>query len=432
MIAPAVRPVSRAVERVAGSPTGRVVTLAGLAGFLVVCGVSAVTHRIGWQGADAKVYAAGARAFVDGAPVYEVFVEGFPFTYPPIAAVVLAPLAFLSATVGGYLMLVVGLIALVAGVYLVVRSVRGERRSGDIWVALAWTVPSLVLYPVWTSLLSGQVDTLLMALVLVDLLALPVASAAGSRFGRFRGVALGMAGAIKLTPLVFLLTFVVRRDWRALGTALATMVLVSGVGYALAPSDSTAYWGRYLWDSGRVGIQGAALNQSLAGVVARAIGPAGPVLTGSSRFVWLALAVLTVLVGWLAMRRIARRGSALELVAVNAIVALLISPISWMHHWVWCVPILAALLVRGTMLARVVALVGVVASVVAPHWVFGSFVHVEGFVSWGPVAQLGGSLMVWWALAAAGEFASDAATGGQPPDHRGAVDGQRAQGKGHA
>ena len=57
-----------------------------------------------------------------------------------------------------------------------------------------------------------------------------------------RGLLLGLGIALKLTPAVFLLYFLLRRDNRAALTALASFAGATLVGFALAWSDSWEYW----------------------------------------------------------------------------------------------------------------------------------------------------------------------------------------------
>jgi alpha-1,2-mannosyltransferase len=178
-----------------------------------------------------------------------------------------------------------------------------------------------------STFLFGQINLVLLALGVVACLAV--------RDPRWRGVLVGVAASIKLTPLIFLLYFLVRRDWRAAVTSVATFAVLAGAGFLLAPKDSAEYWCHALLDPSRAGGLAYMANQSLRGVLHR-INPGQPTET----LLWLALSAIVVLLAVVVARR-ARN----DVVALSSIAAagLLVSPVSWSHHWVWCVPAFLAL-----------------------------------------------------------------------------------------
>lgn len=121
-------------------------------------------------------------------------------------------------------------------------------------------------------------------------------------------------------------------------TFLATFAL----GGAVLPGATWGFWTKYLYDSSRVGKTEIVDNQSLRGVAARFLHLANP---GSATTLLAGL----IAVGGLATAAWAYRSerwlprSEAWGVCCAAITALLISPISWTHHWVWCVPVLVLL-----------------------------------------------------------------------------------------
>jgi alpha-1,2-mannosyltransferase len=289
---------------------------------------------------DLDVYRIGARAWLNGGNLYgrlPATLSGIrlPFTYPPIAAVLLSPLSLVPMPVAATALTLgsIALLAVVLGLFL--RRLAGPA-AASLW-ALAWLLPiALLLEPVWDTLGFGQVNIVLMALVSLDCLA---------QQPRWRrGTLTGLAAAVKLTPAAFVLFFLVRRDWRAACTAAESFAAVTIIGFVVAWRDSVQYWTSTVFQVGRAGSPVYATNQSILAVLTRAgLDPLAP----STSATWLTLSVLTAAVACLGMRRALAASEACLAVSLNAFAALLISPISWSHHWVWCVPALLTLTALG-------------------------------------------------------------------------------------
>jgi alpha-1,2-mannosyltransferase len=195
-----------------------------------------------------------------------------------------------------------------------------------------------------TTLYFGQINVLLMALVILDCLV---------KKPRWpRGVLVGLAAAIKLTPAAFVLFFLLRGDRRAAATAAGSFAFVTAVGFLCNPKGSVAFWTSVVFDPNRVGVAHES-NQSINGVLSRVGIERGPL--------WLVLVCAVLAVGVVVMRRAEHPVEALGL---NAVVVLLVSPISWSHHWVWVVPILMYAAVR----AKRLAMAGFVVFLLSPHW----------------------------------------------------------------
>lgn len=279
---------------------------------------------------DLQVYRTGGLAWLRGLPLYVDFpgaLDGpsLPFTYPPIAAVLFSGLTFLPVWVANALVVVVSFLCLSVVCFLVTR--RLTRRANVVWtVTAAVSVAAVALEPVISTFLFGQINLVLVALVVVDCLAVTDR--------RWRGMLVGLAAAIKLTPLVFLLYFLVRRDWRAALTSVATFAGLAGAGFVFAPKDSAEYWFHALLDPSRVGGLAYMTNQSLRGVLHR-FNPGQPTET----LLWMGLSAIVVVLAIVAARK------SDDVVALTAIATagLLVSPVSWSHHWVWCVPAFLAL-----------------------------------------------------------------------------------------
>jgi alpha-1,2-mannosyltransferase len=306
------------------------------------------TFNFGVYRIDLDVYRVGAQAWMDGRPLYKQLppiADGLhePFTYPPISAVVMAPLALVSNTVAGILMTAVSLTLLVCVLALFLRATKLAAGPGSWKIACAMLPLSVLIEPVRTTLAYGQINIVLMALVAFDLL-LPSTwfTVRGHTVGWPRGALTGIAAALKLTPLVFLLYFVARRDWRG-GLSLAGgFLLATGVGFATCPGDSWQYWTSTVFQTSRIGSHVFSGNQSLTGVLYRAH------LDGTAENrAWLGLCVVVGIVALIAVTKAVKRGRTVTAVALTACTELLVSPVSWSHHWVWAAPVLACALIRG-------------------------------------------------------------------------------------
>jgi alpha-1,2-mannosyltransferase len=326
---------------------------------------------------DLSVYRYAGEAVLHGLPLSSDPATGLPITYPPFAAVVMAPLATMPAW------LVAGLWtgASVGALAVVVRCVRREAgQPVPGWLVAALTVGALGMEPVWQNITFGQVNLFLLLAVLVDLL---------SPERRWSGVLVGFAAGIKLTPLVFvvLLLAVGRRATAARATAcfLGTVA----VGLLVRPGATTAYWTERLTDASRVGPPELAHNQSVYGVLTRLLGQEPPA------WLWLvvaapaSLAILAVGAAWW------RRGDRVLGTCLGGLAMLLASPVSWSHHWVWAVPTALALWTRSRSLAAAWTAVFVARPIIWPP-------HTRGHeLGWGAWEHVAGNAYVIAALAVA-------------------------------
>jgi alpha-1,2-mannosyltransferase len=289
---------------------------------------------------DLDVYRAGGRALLAGTPLYDAHPVGgsLPFTYPPFAGVACVPLAALPWGAAKFAITAASLVALLA-------AARATRVPAPLVLAAA----ALALEPVRATLDFGQVNLLLMAMVLLDVLVRKDRPSAG--------VLVGLAAAVKLTPLVFIPYLVLVGRRRAAGTAAATFAATVAGGWLLLPADSTRYWFHLVAQPDRVGGVAYAGNQSLLGALSR--------LTHTpARPEWALAALVVGVTGLLAAAAVARAGRELAGLVLCAVTGLLVSPISWSHHWVWVLPALVAL----WPLSRAAAAGAALLFTVAPIW----------------------------------------------------------------
>jgi alpha-1,2-mannosyltransferase len=300
------------------------------------------------QWTDLAVYLGGGHSLLAGTPLYAIEPGHLPFTYSPFAALIFVPL-FLLSLAWAKVLVSVGSVACF-GVIIFVTT-----HELDLsWPKTALlAVGGLSLEPVVMTLLQGQINLFLMMLVLVDCLILG---------DRSRGLLVGLAAGIKIVPGAFVLYFLLKRDWSAVVRALIAWAFSVAVGFVVAPADSMSYWGGGFLNLGKFGLEALSRgdNQSLRGVVLRSFGW----LDYGSPAVLLVSGLVMVL-GLEAARRQLRAGDDLAALSCIGLAALLASPVSWTHHWVWIVIPIAVLISRAQWVR--VWLVGTI-FLVGPMW----------------------------------------------------------------
>ncbi|WP_157574266.1 glycosyltransferase family 87 protein [Nocardia jejuensis] len=296
---------------------------------------------------DLQVYRVVTQAWLHGGELYgpTLPVRGhtdLPFTYPPFAALLMIPLAVVPLWLAEFLVTASSLGCLGLTIWLVLSRVRPDldpsRKATFTATALALL---LAIEPVRITMWFGQINLVLMAAVALDCL---------TEKPRWpRGLLIGAAAVVKLTPAAFVLFFLIRKDWKAAGIAAATSAGVVLSGFLLFPTESRQYWLHAVTDTSRIGSPDYVGNQSIKGMIFRLGLP-----HSAATAIWLVLSVAVVAVGAALMHHLVSAAqtprpdsaippaSAFPVVAllVNAAVLLLVSPVSWTHHWVWAAPAL--------------------------------------------------------------------------------------------
>jgi len=310
---------------------------------------------------DLVVYRTGGQSIVHGWALYTpAFLQHsgghLPFTYPPFAAIALSPFALLPLRAVYASWSVLCLLALWALVRLSFSELLARLPAGRRTLAVAaLTAAAAATVPVAEHLTLGQVGIPLTLMCVADVVP------AATRWPR--GVLVGLAAAVKLTPGLFVVYFLVTRQWRAATTAAGTTAAAWVLAALVRPSDSRTYFLDGVgFDPHRAGAVLAVANQSLWGTFHRWLGSGAEVA-------WLASATLVAVVGLYRARQAERAGNRLAAAALVGVTSLLVSPVSWMHSGVWLIPALAALVGAGRDRRRVVAAAGVwvVLMFVAPH-----------------------------------------------------------------
>ncbi len=273
---------------------------------------------------DVFVYRGGVEAILAGRPLYDPVYGPLYFVYPPFAALLFLPMAFLNDTLLSAAMITLNLMLVIWTVGVTSREARGAGTVITRGAAACLGIGFMfLLVPLADTMWLGQINILLMALVVADLMAV-------ARGRRWAGIAIGIAAGIKLTPLLFVVLLLWSRRWRPAALALGTFVATVAVGFVALPRDALAFWTVALRDTRRIAPSEWIVNQSFDGVVARF----WPDALG---WVWLigAAAVCGLAIG-LAGRLLARNLPIMA-AAVIGVASAFAAPFSWEHHWIWLV-----------------------------------------------------------------------------------------------
>jgi alpha-1,2-mannosyltransferase len=344
------------LARIRQTPT--VVIAAVAAVVWLASGVYMLHFGASWH-LDLRVYReAGSALYHHGSPFTSDFTANhLPFTYTPFALLVLSPLSLGRLGLVETLWWLASAVSLVGAAFLMLTAAtRLSRPRAWAVAALLGAVASLALEPVRSNFDYGQINLILMVMIVADLTRVRAP---------WRGVLVGLAAAVKLTPLVFLFYFVVARDWRSLARGAGTFVGVTALSWLVLPSDSARYWFHEVDDASRTGNLGVVSNQGWNGLVHRAPFDGGHLGTA----VWLVLSLATLAAGVVLTRWLVAGARTAEAIMVLALTELLVSPVSWTHHWSWLTmaPIVAWSLWRIHRQVAIALLVELGLAVVAPY-----------------------------------------------------------------
>lgn len=303
---------------------------------------------------DLVVYRAEGAAVAAGVDVYGPLATPHDLraTYPPFAAMlftvlIVPPYEVLRASVIGLNIVLLLVVALQSCRFA---GIDGRRRAT---VAVTVTALGLWAEPVFTTFRYGQVNLLLLALILADF--------ARPATARTRGMALGLAAAVKVTPGIFVVYLLLTRRFREAAVATGTFATAVLIGALALPDASRRFWTELVWDTDRVGRLENAANQSIRGIVVRITHTREPDKA------WFLLVVVVGLAGLacavFAHRRLGDRWG----LPVCAVTGLLVAPIAWSHHWVWCIPIAVLLYADARRMLAAVAVFWTFAVWAVPH-----------------------------------------------------------------
>jgi alpha-1,2-mannosyltransferase len=302
--------------------------------------------------------------------------HGLKFTYPPFAALPFALLSHLRLVTLGRWFSAADVAAVPTAIWITCRElgVAVERRIG---LTLLCTAAALASEPVLRTISLGQVDLLLLVLVVWDV------CQPDRRW--WKGAGIGLAAGIKLVPLIFIPYLLLTRRYRQAAVAAGTFALTVVIGWVALPRDSNLWWlhGVFMRGSGYTDDMFAA-NQSLLAILVRAHSSAW-------HAEWEAVAVVVAIAGLMTAAMIDRAGHRVLGVLTCALTGLLVSPISWDHHWVWIIlalPVLVHYASQARRPARSVLLGSalLVAAIFGawPTWLWGETYDPKGW-GWGVI-----------------------------------------------
>ena len=283
---------------------------------------------------DFGAYLSAARDIVRGQPLYATFLHHpFPdatlrpaYIYPPSFALLIAPLGLLPDVAATLVWMAVEQAALALAVVVVLRWLRPAR-----WAAVGVLVTTLSFYPLWVEVVQGQANLLVLLLVTVGMV--------GVLRGRpAYGAAIGVAAALKLTPLLLIVWLLLDRRFRAAGYLLGGFGILTAAGALGRLPDTIAYVGQVL----PALASGTAFyaNQSLAGVLHRTLSANAytqPWISVPWVSLVLIMAALALIAWWWWQTR--RQTAEVRAVAFIPLIPLL-SSVTWTHHLVIVLPLI--------------------------------------------------------------------------------------------
>jgi alpha-1,2-mannosyltransferase len=261
------------------------------------------------------------------------------FTYPPITAYLFAPFHLIGWRATAILWTVANVVVL-ALLFTVTLWRFFSVPGPTAWlVSATGLAPAAIflLYPFRSLLYWGQLALFLVFVVFIDLFVVPA---------RFRGLLIGLAAAIKLLPALFIVWLLARREYPATLRVIGSFLVLTLFAAALWPHASAQYW-LHILPSGKDVLMvadptniptshghwyfgvGKVVNQSLRGLLAR------PPFLLAGTLPWLLLAAAVGALGVVVTIRLLGQRRDLLAFVVLSLVTVLISPVSWVHYWVF-------------------------------------------------------------------------------------------------
>jgi alpha-1,2-mannosyltransferase len=297
-------------------------------------------------GEDLWVYREAARNVTADLDLYSVPVLGpHYYTYTPFSAITFLPLGLLPGQIDKYIWMVANLIVLAAAIGLCWYLLGYRITPAVVWASTLMAIGFVFIEPVRTTLFYGQINPMTMLLVLWD---------TSRRRSLLKGIGIGVAAGVKLTPAYFAVYYLAIKQWRAVVVAAVTFAITVCIGWMVLPHDSRVYWTSAFMKPDRVADnQLHPANQSLRGALGRLLSgdppsPLSPVMGKlAPAWLWLLIATVVVVVSMAVAVKLYRNGERLLSVSVTGLTATVLSPFSWTHHWLWMVPVLVYFMHRA-------------------------------------------------------------------------------------
>ena len=344
---------------------------------------------------DLQIYRYGGQYLFHGMALYDGNMPQandsiLPFTYPPFAALIFVPMSWMSVRVLAVIFLLIGCFL----TWWLIRVLLRRIGCGDLPIGWSLMLTGLAfeLEPIRITLDLGQINLILAGLVIADTLW----DRRPAWAEPYRGLLVGIAAAIKMTPAVLIIYFLARRQWRAAANVVVGFFIATGIAWMVTPSDTVKYWTSTVFDPDRIGGLAFVYNQGIAGVLARM----GMDDVERTHW-WMPLCALAGLYCCALAFYLARRGeNELAFFAAWA-VALLATPAAWIHHWV-----LTSVFILVFCVVGVRAITAAASDARTKKWgrvfvglaVLGFIAQVPGPSFFLPSAQLHELNWTWWQI----------------------------------
>jgi len=278
---------------------------------------------------DFDMFSKGGRAVLDKSPLYGYITSyGYHFPATPFAALWCVPFALMPILLGQVVWFTLSLCALAGCCWICFRMMGVVSGKACTLAAVVAACCAMVLDPVLDNQFFGQINIFVMLLVLLDV--------APGLPRRLRGVFTGIAAGVILTPLLFIMFYLVARKVRMAFKAGIAFVATIVLGSIVVPGSFSSYWIKAEFFRAPIsGMSDTDVMHSLEGFFARTLGTPAHLPT-----VGYVFAALVAVFGLIQATMAYRKGHLLLGVILIGNTTLLVSPVTWMATMVWIVPTL--------------------------------------------------------------------------------------------
>ncbi len=266
--------------------------------------------------------------------LYDYLFPGFDlgFTYPTGAALFMSPFTWFGHYFAEHSWLVASAICGVVTFVGIGRLLVKSERIPDAWVdafPYALACGGLLTMPVFLTIRYGQINLFIGALLFADLWAL-------ANKKKWAGVGIGVAAAIKLTPLLFVPVFIFHpKTRRAAATALGSFAAFTAASYVARPGDTERYWTEMLPQTDRIGRLSSYLNRGIRRPISWLRIGEGP-----ETLLWLVCIAVIIGLVILSTRHLVDSGRLVDWFVLIVATSYVVSPITWGHHMTYAAPML--------------------------------------------------------------------------------------------
>lgn len=283
--------------------------------------------NIGYAPVDYGVYRSVGSLIFLGESIYikppgGIFLPpGLPFVYTPFTALILSVFAFFPEPLGIFLWTFLNASAFCT---IILLSWHGRNKRIILFLLVMFSFFNVSVQ----HFIFGQINMILVLMCLYDFLRKENKNIP-------KGTLIGIAAGIKLTPLLFVAFFIYAKKWKEAIFSIISGLFTIMIGGVFLPCDSYQYFGSKIFNLSSVVDLGENFatsgNSSLQGVVAR--------IWGVRENFWVTLISVLVAIWafWIA-REFCKMNDNLAACAVLGITSCLLSPVSWLHHWIWVIP----------------------------------------------------------------------------------------------